>query len=92
MSTALSYGSDQSGLVCGYLFGRTPECKGVPLDTDAACAWLKVREQHPQEFILRHHNLPNTPTEKWPPRHPARQREMAARAHRAAGGILRIAA
>jgi zinc transporter len=76
MSTALSYGSDQSGLVCGYLFGRTPDCKGVPMDTDAACAWLKVREQHPQEFIWLHYNLANTASEKWLHEHTALPEEF----------------
>jgi zinc transporter len=41
-SLRLSYGSDQSGLVCGYLFGRSR--RRLPLDTDAACAWLRQRD------------------------------------------------
>jgi zinc transporter len=61
----LSYGSDQSGLVCGYLFGRDGDGKAIPLDTDAACRWLKQREQTPQEFIWLHYNLANTASEKW---------------------------
>ncbi len=66
MQTApLSYGSDQSGLVCGYLFGRDNDGKAMPLDTDAACKWLKEREQYPQEFIWLHYNLANTASEKW---------------------------
>ncbi|HEX5344699.1 MAG TPA: transporter [Duganella sp.] len=64
-SAPQSYGSDQSGLVCGYLFGRSADGKGQPLDTEAACAWLKDREQHPQEFIWLHYNLANTASEKW---------------------------
>jgi len=70
-SAPLSYGSDQSGLVCGYLFGRSADGKGQPLDTDAACAWLKQREQHPQEFIWLHYNLANTASEKWLHEHTA---------------------
>ena len=61
----LSYGSDQSGLVCGYLFGRAPDCKGIPIDTDEACQWLRERESHPQEFVWLHFNLANTASEKW---------------------------
>ena len=64
-SAPQSYGSDQSGLVCGYLFGGSADGKGVPLDTDAACAWLKQRAQHPQQFIWLHYNLANTASEKW---------------------------
>ena len=70
-SAPLSYGSDQSGLVCGYLFGRSADGKGQPLDTDAACAWLKQRDQHPQEFIWLHYNLANTASEKWLHEHTA---------------------
>lgn len=67
MQTAapLSYGSDQSGLVCGYLFGRAADGKGQPLDSDAARQWLQQREQHPQEFVWLHYNLANTASEKW---------------------------
>ena len=43
----LSYGSDASGLVCGYVFGRAQEGVGVPLNADEACTWLDHREQHP---------------------------------------------
>jgi zinc transporter len=64
-SAPQSYGSDQSGMVCGYLFGRSADGKGQPLDTEAACAWLAQREQHPQEFIWLHYNLANTASEKW---------------------------
>ncbi|WP_343729307.1 transporter [Duganella sp.] len=70
-ATSLSYGSDQSGLVCGYLFGRSADGKGQPLDTDAACAWLRQRDQHPQEFIWLHYNLANTASEKWLHEHTA---------------------
>ena len=43
MQTApLSYGSDQSGLVCGYVFGREADGTGRPLDTEEA------RERHAQ--------------------------------------------
>jgi zinc transporter len=76
MSTPPSYGSDQSGLVCGYLFGRTPDCKGQPLDTDAASRWLAAREQHPQEFVWLHYNLANTASEKWLHEHTALPEEF----------------
>ncbi|NYE60646.1 zinc transporter [Duganella sp. 1224] len=77
MQTApLSYGSDQSGLVCGYLFGRADGGKAVPLDSDAACQWLKEREQHPREFIWLHYNLANTASEKWLHEHTALPEEF----------------
>jgi len=66
MQTApLSYGSDQSGLVCGYLFGRAPDGQGLPLDGDGARRWLAERDQHPAEFVWLHFNLANTASEKW---------------------------
>jgi len=64
-NVSLSYGSDPSGLVCGYVFGRAPEGVGVPLDADEACAWLDHRDRHPAEFIWLHYNLANTASEKW---------------------------
>jgi zinc transporter len=72
----LSYGSDQSGLVCGYLFGRAPDGQGLPMDTDTACQWLKTREQHPQEFVWLHYNLANTASEKWLHEHTALPEEF----------------
>lgn len=66
-----SYGSDQSGLVCGYLFGRAPDCRGIPIDTGEASRWLAERETHPQEFIWLHFNLANTASEKWLHEHTA---------------------
>ena len=72
MQTApLSYGSDQSGLVCGYLFGRAPDGQGLPLDGDGARQWLMEREQHPGEFVWLHFNLANTASEKWLHEHTA---------------------
>jgi len=72
----LSYGSDSSGLVCGYLFGRAPDGKGLPLDADAARTWLAAREEHPQEFIWLHYNLANTASEKWLHEHTALPEEF----------------
>jgi len=64
-NSAPSYGSDQSGLVCGFLFGRAADGQGLPIDCDAARQWLGARAQHPDEFIWLHFNLANTATEKW---------------------------
>lgn len=62
-ATTYSYGSDQSGLVCGYLFGRTPG--GLPLESNEAVEWMRQREQFPNEFIWLHFNLANIASEKW---------------------------
>ncbi|MGZ3253698.1 MAG: transporter [Burkholderiaceae bacterium] len=61
--TSISYGSDQSGLVCGYLFGR--HAGAIPIESQEAAEWLQQRDQHPHEFIWLHLNLANTASEKW---------------------------
>ncbi|MYM85482.1 magnesium transporter CorA [Duganella sp. FT50W] len=75
-TTAPTYGSDQSGLVCGYLFGRAAGGQGLPLDSDAARQWLQERARHPQEFIWLHFNLANTASEKWLHEHTALPEEF----------------
>jgi zinc transporter len=75
-NATLSYGSDQSGLVCGYLFGRAADCKGEALDTEAACRWLGQRDAHPGQFIWLHFNLANTASEKWLHEHTALPEEF----------------
>ena len=63
----LSYGSDATGLVWGFLFGRGATTQ--VLDSDAALAWLRQRPAGaaaaPQEFIWLHFNLTNAAAEKW---------------------------
>jgi zinc transporter len=77
MQTApLSYGSDPSGLVCGYVFGRETNGTGRPLNTDEARLWLKNRTHHPSEFIWLHYNLANTASEKWLHEHTALAEEF----------------
>ncbi len=59
-----SYGSDPSGLICGYLF--TPGAAAQALDCSAALDWLRVeREPNSQDFIWLHFNLSNLQSEKW---------------------------
>src|SRR5215217_7200124 len=60
---ALEYGSDQNGLVCGYLFGRGPAA--VPIEAGEAAAWLRESTGQPDEFLWLHFNLANTASEKW---------------------------
>ncbi|MBC3883516.1 transporter [Undibacterium sp. FT31W] len=60
----LSYGSDQSGLVCGYLFERGQAGRALP--THEALEWLH-QPHHAKEnsFIWLHFNLSNVAAEKW---------------------------
>ncbi|NVD98918.1 transporter [Massilia sp. BJB1822] len=62
-ASAVTYGSDQNGLVCGYLFGRGEQPE--PIEADAASDWLMQRAAHPGEFLWLHFNLANTASEKW---------------------------
>ncbi len=62
-SVALQYGSDQSGLVCGYRFERNGV--GQAIGSDQARQFLASRAQHPGQFIWLHFNLANTASEKW---------------------------
>ena len=71
-----SYGSDQTGMVCGYLFGRAADGTGLALDSEQARAWLQARAQHPAEFIWLHFNLANTASEKWLHEHTALPEEF----------------
>jgi zinc transporter len=68
-ATPLEYGSDQNGLVCGYVFGRA----GQPLPIGAADAveWLRQRDVFSDEYLWLHFNLANTASEKWLREHTA---------------------
>lgn len=67
-ATGLTYGSDQSGLIWGYLFGRGPQA--VSISSAEALAWLHPQAQRPPgEFIWLHFNLSNTASEKWMSEH-----------------------
>jgi zinc transporter len=57
----LTYGSDPSGLVWGFLFGL--DKRAVPLDSTAALSWMQT--PIPGEFIWLHFNLSNAASEKW---------------------------
>ncbi|MBR7790975.1 transporter [Undibacterium sp. FT147W] len=60
----LSYGSDQSGLICGYLFSHGQA--GKTLHTNEALAWLQTtRAANDNSFIWLHFNLTNVAAEKW---------------------------
>lgn len=66
-TVTLPYGSDQSGLVCGFLFGE--DGQGRAIESDQAAEWLATRAQHPGQFIWLHLNLANTASEKWLHKH-----------------------
>jgi zinc transporter len=65
MQTAgVTYGSDLSGLVWGFLFGRNEQA--LTIDSAGALAWLQQRQlDDGKEFIWLHFNLSNTASEKW---------------------------
>lgn len=66
MSTAElgSYGSDQSGLIWGFLFGREPHA--IRINSLDAAAWLRTpHAADNEEFVWLHFNLSNTASEKW---------------------------
>jgi len=60
----VSYGSDSSGLICGYRFA--PERGGRPVDSVAAKHWLNaLGEVGSSEFIWLHFSLANVNSERW---------------------------
>lgn len=70
-----AYGSDQNGLVCGYLFppGQAPQS----ISAARAAEWL--RQPAPQAdgaFVWLHFNLANTASEKWLHEHTALAEEF----------------
>lgn len=62
------YGSDPSGLICGYQFA--PGEAGRPLSSEDAEAWLaQPRAGDDQRFIWLHFNLANSASVRWLQRH-----------------------
>ncbi|MFZ6819150.1 transporter [Undibacterium sp. Ji22W] len=60
----LQYGSDQSGLICGYLF--TGQDAGKALRSDEVLQYLRQTQTlAPSHFLWLHFNLANASTEKW---------------------------
>lgn len=60
----LHYGSDQSGLICAYLF--TGQEAGKALRSDEVLQYLdQAQNLAPNHFIWLHFNLANASTEKW---------------------------
>lgn len=61
-SDQLSYGSDMSGLICGYVFERNQP--GQTIHTKEALQWLQM-DQRDDSFVWLHFNLTNVSAEKW---------------------------
>lgn len=60
----IPYGSDSSGLICGYLFA--PEQAGRPVDAASAKRWLAAAgDTHAHEFIWLHFSLSNVNSTRW---------------------------
>ncbi len=58
------YGSDPTGLICGYIF--SPGDAGRAVDTVEALAWIRrPAESTGADFIWLHVNLSNAATSKW---------------------------
>lgn len=63
-----NYGSDLSGLICGYRF--QPGSVGQPLSSAEAAEWLaSPRTPADESFVWLHFNLSNTAAQKWMQRH-----------------------
>lgn len=61
---SLNYGSDQSGLIWGFLF--KPDTPARLISSSEALMWLREQAGHASsEFIWLHFNLSNTASEKW---------------------------
>ncbi len=59
-----TYGSDPSGLICGYLF--SPGQVGRPINAEDAVRWLaEPAEKTGNQFVWLHFNLSNAATTKW---------------------------
>lgn len=59
-----TYGSDPTGLVCGYLF--SPGLAGRAVDTAEAVQWMqRPLEEATNEFVWLHVNLSNAATSTW---------------------------
>ena len=56
------YGSDFSGLVCGFRF--VADEAGVPIDSNGVVEWM-ARQDTAKEFLWLHFDLANSSSERW---------------------------
>lgn len=67
-SQHISYGSDASGLICGYVF--SPNQHAQAIDSASALEWLKASPEADRlEFIWLHFSLSNATAERWMSEH-----------------------
>lgn len=65
---SINYGSEQSGLIWGYIF--SPEGPARPVTSEDAIQWLQAgRDADNPQFLWLHVNLSNAASEKWMRRH-----------------------
>jgi zinc transporter len=63
-SAEITYGTDLSGLICGFAFA--PDTETLPLDLSAAVAWLNAKQhERSQAFLWLHFNLSQANAGKW---------------------------
>lgn len=79
--SSFNYGSDNSGLVWGFLID--PEAAGVPtavpIGVADAVRWMAAPQ--PNQFIWLHFNLSNTASERWLRQHAGLADEFYATLH-----------
>lgn len=63
-----TYGSDEAGLICGYLFDAADEEPARAVDSAGAAAWLEG-DAAPGAYLWLHFNLSHTQAERWLLRH-----------------------
>ena len=68
---ANSYGGDEAGLICGYLFDATAPEPVRAIDSAQAAAWLDISSPASSEsaFLWLHFNLSHAQAERWLLRH-----------------------
>ncbi len=71
---AASYGGDEAGLICGYLFDAAASKPVRPLDSAAAAAYLAQTAAagiagHDNSYLWLHFNLSHAQAERWLRRH-----------------------
>jgi zinc transporter len=66
-----TYGSDEAGLVCGYLFERGRPGRAVESRDALEALGAVVEEEHPGRFLWLHFNVSNASAVPWLKRHTA---------------------
>jgi zinc transporter len=66
---AASYGGDEAGLICGYLFDAAAEESSRAIDSNAAAGWLAQQAPSEGAYLWLHFNLSHAQAERWLHRH-----------------------